>query len=206
MSILIACEESQAVTKEFRKLGLEAYSCDIDQCSGGRPEWHYRADVLPLLEEEWDIIIAFPPCDHLACSGNKHRAGKQKDGREQQGIDFFMKFANCKCPRVAIENPVGVMSTRWRKPDQYFNPFNFGDPYRKKTCIWVKGLPPLTLDFQDSELTEEQKGEVMVTKGGNRMPKWYGELTPNNPDRKRIRSRTFPGIARAMARQWGELL
>ena len=111
VKVLVACEESQAVTIELRRLGHEAYSCDIIECSGGHPEWHLQQDVTPLLKERWDMIIAFPPCTHLAVSGARHFAQKRKDGRQQQGIDFFMMFANANCPRVAIENPVGIMSS-----------------------------------------------------------------------------------------------
>ena len=133
MKILVACEESQAVTKELRRLGHEAYSCDIIECSGGHPEWHIKGDVLPLLNGDcefntmdgenhylsgrWDMIIAFPPCTDLAVSGARHFAKKRADGRQQASIDFFMKFANAHCDMIAIENPVGIMSTRFRKPD-----------------------------------------------------------------------------------------
>jgi hypothetical protein len=111
MKILVACEESQAVTKEFRRLGHEAYSCDTEPCSGGHPEWHLQQDVLPLLNQEWDMIIAFPPCTHLAVSGAAWFGQKRKDGRQQQGIDFFMAFAEAPCEKIAIENPIGIMST-----------------------------------------------------------------------------------------------
>lgn len=135
MKVLVACEESQAVTIAFRKLGHEAYSCDIEPCSGGHPEWHLQQDVVPLLSQNWDMIIAFPPCTHLATSGAAWFEKKRKDGRQQQGIDFFMLFANANCPRIAIENPVGIMSTVWRKPDQIIQPWQFGEPFSKKTCL-----------------------------------------------------------------------
>ena len=144
LKVLVACEESQAVTIEFRNLGIQAYSCDLLPCSGGHPEWHLQQDVIPLLEEEWDMIIAFPPCTHLAVSGARHFAAKIADGRQQEGIDFFMKIANAKSPRIAIENPIGIMSTRWRKPDQIIRPFQYGDNSTKGTCLWLKGLPKLT--------------------------------------------------------------
>jgi len=118
MKILVACEESQAVTIELRKLGHEAYSCDIQECSGGHPEWHILGDVVPELKKHWDMIIAFPPCTDLAVSGAAWFEQKRKDGRQQASIDFFMLFANADCERIAIENPVGIMSTHWRKPDQ----------------------------------------------------------------------------------------
>src|SRR3990167_5309056 len=123
MKILLACEESQSVCKAFRDLGHEAFSCDILPCSGENPEWHIQGDVLPLLKQEWNMIIAFPPCTHLAVSGAAHFAKKRADGRQQEGIDFFMKFANAKCEKVAIENPVGIMSSEWRKPDQIIQPY-----------------------------------------------------------------------------------
>lgn len=143
MKILIACEESQEVCKRFRALGHEAYSCDILPCSGGYPEWHIQGDVVPLLEQEWDMIIAFPPCTHLAVSGAAHFAKKQADGRQQEGIDFFMKFAYAKCEKVCIENPIGIMSKLWREPDQIIQPWQFSDKFQKSTCLWLKGLPKL---------------------------------------------------------------
>ena len=145
VKILVACEESQAVTIELRKLGHEAYSCDIEPCSGGYPEWHLQQDVIPLLTQKWDMILAFPPCTHLAVSGAKWFAAKRADGRQQNAIDFFMQFANSDCPRIAIENPVGIMSTVWKKPDQIIQPWQFGHGETKKTCLWLKGLPTLVL-------------------------------------------------------------
>ena len=136
MRVLVACEESQAVTKEFRALGHEAYSCDILPCSGGFTEWHLKGDVTDWLDNNWDMIIAFPPCTHLAVSGARHFEQKRKDGRQKEGIDFFMLFANNKCPKIAIENPIGIMSSIWRRPDQIINPFNFGDPFQKHSCLW----------------------------------------------------------------------
>lgn len=157
MKILVACEESQRVCIEFRKLNHEAYSCDIEDCSGGHPEWHIKQDAIPLLNEcctfetcdgkkhnitgNWDMIIAFPPCTHLAVSGARYFKEKQKDGRQQQAINFFMKFVNANCDKIAIENPVGIMSTHYRKPDQIIQPYQFGHGETKKTCLWLKGLP-----------------------------------------------------------------
>ena len=152
MKVLVACEESQAVTIELRKLGHEAYSCDIEECSGGHPEWHLQEDVIPLLEKEWDMIIAFPPCTDLAVSGAAWFEQKRKDGRQQASVEFFMKFANAKCERVAIENPVGIMSTQWRKPDQIVQPYEYGHMEQKKTCFWLKGLPKLV----ETENVKEQ--------------------------------------------------
>lgn len=197
MKILVACEESQAVTIELRRLGHEAYSCDIEPCSGGHPEWHLQQDVIPLLDEKWDMIIAFPPCTHLAVSGAAWFEEKRKDGRQQAGIDFFMVFANAKCERVAIENPVGVISSIWRKPDQIIQHWQFGHPESKKTCLWLKGLPPLL-----PENTVEQ-GERIVFASGKSMPKWYADAwrLPKK-ERAAMRSKTFSGIAKAMAEQW----
>lgn len=197
MKILVACEESQAVTIELRKLGHEAYSCDIEKCSGGHPEWHLQKDVVPLLEEKWDMIIAFPPCTHLAVSGAAWFEKKRKDGRQQQGIDFFMLFANSKCDKVAIENPVGIMSSKWRKPNQIIQPWQFGEPFSKKTCLWLKGLPPL----EPTNIVDE--GERVTFKSGKSMPKWYSDAFRLHPaERAKVRSKTFPGIAKAMADQW----
>lgn len=194
--VLIACEESQAVTKEMRALGIEAYSCDIEPCSGGHPEWHIQGDVTPLLEQEWDMIIAFPPCTHLAVSGAALFEQKRKDGRQQQGIDFFMLFANAKCTRVAIENPVGVMSSIWRKPDQIIQPWMFGHPETKATCLWLKGLPKLIE-------TENVKEQMLALPRNKAMRLHY---LPPSPQRAKLRSKTFLGVARAMATQWGLLV
>ena len=143
MKILVACEESQAVTKELRKLGHQAFSCDILPCSGGHPEWHIQGDVLEQLDKGWDMLIAFPPCTHLAVSGARHFAKKIADGRQQQGIDFFMKMVNAPIPKKAIENPIGIMSTKYRKPNQIIQPWQYGDKAQKSTCLWLEGLPNL---------------------------------------------------------------
>jgi len=183
--VLIACEESQAVTIEMRKIGVEAYSCDLESCSGGYPEWHIQGDVLPLLNQDWDMIIAFPPCTHLAVSGAKWFEEKRKDGRQQQGIDFFMQFVNAKCKRIAIENPIGIMSTLWRKPDQIIHPWQFGHGETKATCLWLKSLPLL----EPTNIVDGRNHSI-----------WK---MPPSEERAKIRSRTFPGIAKAMAEQWG---
>lgn len=201
--VLLACEESQAVTSEFRRLGVEAYSCDILPTSGDHPEWHLQQDVTPLLRQEWDLVIGFPPCTHLASSGAAWFEQKRRDGRQQAGIDFFMLFAEAMSyqPRVAIENPVGVMSTHFRKPDQIVQPFQFGDSFSKKTCLWLSNLPLL-------EHTEHvDPGEFIVTKSGKKMPKWYSDAFKLPPaERSKIRSKFFPGIAKAMAEQWTAVL
>ena len=193
MKILVACEESQAVTIELRKLGHEAYSCDIEPCSGGHPEWHLQQDVIPLLQEQWDMIIAFPPCTHLAVSGARHFEQKRKDGRQQQGIDFFMLFTNLDCHRVAIENPIGIMSNLYRKPDQIIQPWQFGHGETKATCLWLKGLPLL----EPTEIVKgrEQRIYNMVDDNGKKVGWATKEI-------KTLRSKTFPGIAKAMAYQW----
>jgi hypothetical protein len=184
MKILVACEESQRVTIEFRKLGHEAYSCDIEACSGDYPEWHLKQDVLPLLEEHWDMIIAFPPCTDLAVSGARWFKEKQADGRQQRSIDFFMEFTKLSCP-WAIENPVGIMSRYFRKPDQIIQPWQFGHGETKKTCLWLNKLPLL----QPTDIVEGREQRI-----------WK---LPPSEDRAKLRSKTFLGIAKAMAEQWG---
>ena len=186
--ILVACEESQAVTIAFRENGIEAFSCDILPCSGGHPEWHIQGDVTSLLVEGWNMIIAFPPCTHLAVSGARWFAEKRADGRQQAAIDFFMLFANVDCSRVAIENPVGIMSTIWRKPDQIIQPWQFGHGETKATCLWLDGLPLL----QPTNIVEGREQRV-----------WR---MPPSDERARLRSKTFEGIARAMAEQWKKVL
>ena len=194
--VLIACEESQAVIKEMRAFGVEAYSCDIEPCSGGHPEWHIQGDVTPLLEQEWDMIIAFPPCTHLAVSGAAWFEQKRKDGRQQQGIDFFMLFANAKCDKVAIENPIGIMSSVWRKPCQIVQPWMFGHPESKATCFWLKNLPNL-------QPTDNVK-ELFDTLPKNKQQRLH--YLPPSKERAALRSKTFIGIAKAMANQWGMLV
>ena len=200
MKVLLACEESQAVTKEFRQLGHEAYSCDILPTSGDNPKWHIQDDVRNVLNEAWDLIIAFPPCTHLASSGAAWFAEKRRNGKQQEGIDFFQLFTNLKAPKVAIENPIGIMSSHYRKPDQIIQPYYFGDPYRKSTCLWLKGLPKLEpTNYVDM-------GEQITYKSGTTMPKWYADAWKLPPaERSRVRSKTFPGIAKAMAEQWGSI-
>lgn len=192
MRVLVACEESQAVTKELRRLGHEAFSCDIEPCSGGHPEWHLQEDVTPLLKQRWDMIIAFPPCTHLAVSGAAWFEQKRKDGRQQAAIDFFMMFANADCERIAIENPVGIMSTIYKKPSQIVQPFEYGHMEQKKTCLWLKGLPLL-------QPTNNVYVQMMELPKNKRERLHY---LPPSPERAKLRSKTFPGIAKAMAEQW----
>jgi len=198
VKILVACEESQAVTKEFRKLGHEAFSCDILPCSGGHPEWHLQQDVTELLKEKWDMIIAFPPCTHLAVSGAAWFKEKIADGRQQEGIDFFMKFVNASCEKIAIENPICIMSTKYRKPDQYIQPYYFGDNTPKKTSLWLKNLPKL----KPTNMVEPEY--IIGKRDGKKYSKIHYMSVGKDPgERSRLRSKTFPGIAKAMAEQWG---
>ena len=193
MRVLVACEESQAVCTAFRERGHEAYSCDIQPCSGGHPEWHIQADATELIKLRWDLIIAHPPCTDLAVSGAAWFEQKRKDGRQQAAIEFFMRFINADCPKIAVENPVCIMSTVYRKPDQIINPWQFGHPEQKKTCLWLKGLPLLCE-------TNNVYDEMM------RLPKRLRERNhylPPSRDRAKLRSKTYSGIARAMAEQWG---
>ena len=221
MKVLIACEESQRVCQAFRERGHEAYSCDVIECSGGHPEWHILHDVIPLLngncdfvtsdgtnhkiDGRWDLIIAHPPCTYLTISGNRwfnvEKYGKkamQRQTDREKAIDFFMKIANADCDKICIENPVGCMSTVWRKPDQIIQPYHFGDPFEKKTCLWFKGLP-LLRKTKEVDIPDRKK-----FKSGKTMALWYSELfrLPQR-ERQRLRSQTFPGIARAMSEQWG---
>jgi len=218
MKVLIACEESQAVCKAFRELGHEAYSCDILDCSGGHPEWHIKEDVLKvIIREHWDMMIAFPPCTHLAVSGAAWFEEKRKDGRQKQGIDFFMEMVNAPIEKIAIENPIGIMSKIYKSPSQIIQPYFFGDPFQKTTCLWLKNLPPLyhneDINLFDSHITHtKDKGEMFEWKDGKtgklkRQPMWFYEAFLNaktKAERSTIRSKTFPGIARAMAEQWGK--
>lgn len=206
MKVLIACEESQEVCKAFRELGHEAYSCDILDCSGGHPEWHIKGDVTPLLKEKWDMIIAFPPCTFLTVTGNRwfnvERYGDkaiQRAKDREDGINFFMLFANANCDKIAIENPVGIMSTVWKKPTQIIQPYMFGEYAEKKTCLWLKGLPPL----EPTNIVEPPKRKQFAS--GKSMPEWYAEAWKlPKEERAKLRSKTFHGVALAMAKQWGK--
>ena len=203
MNILVACEESQRVCTAFRERGHNAYSCDIEPCSGGHPEWHIMQDVIPLLDgrcsfktmdgiehqidRKWDLIIAFPPCTHLAVSGARYFEKKRKDGRQQQGIDFFMEFVNADCEKIAIENPIGIMSTQYRKPDQIIQPWMFGHGETKATCLWLKNLPKL----EPTDIVDGREQRI-----------WK---MPPGPERAKERSKTYEGIARAMSSQWSDI-
>lgn len=185
--ILIACEESQAVTKAFRAKGFEAYSCDLLACSGGHPEWHLQQNVSELLNDDWLAVIAFPPCTDLAVSGARYFEQKRKDGRQQESVNFFMKFANYK-GIYSIENPIGIMSSIFRKPDQIIQPWMFGHGETKATCLWLNGLPKLI----PTMLVDGREQRI-----------WK---MPPSKDRAKLRSKTYEGIANAMAEQWGEYL
>jgi len=203
MRVLVACEESQTVTKELRKLGHEAFSCDILPCSGGHPEWHFQDDVFKIINEGWDMMIAFPPCTHLATSGARHFEKKIADGRQQQGIDFFMEIINAPIPKIAVENPIGIMSTKFRKPNQIIQPWQFGDKAQKSTCLWLKNLPNL----EPTKIVEKGEFFEFTSKKGvkKKMPMWYYKALQDAKtpaERSTLRSKTFKGIAEAMANQW----
>ena len=203
MKILVGCEESQAVTKELRKLNHEAYSCDILECSGGFPEWHIQGDIIEQLDKGWDMLIAFPPCTDLCSSGARWFTQEIADGRQQQGIDFFMSMINAPIPKIAVENPIGIMSTKYRKPDQIIHPWMFGDKASKSTCLWLKGLPLLL----PTEIVDKGEFIEFTSKKGvkKRQAKWYFDALKNaktNAERSTLRSKTFQGIAKAMATQW----
>ena len=201
MKVLVACEESQTVTKAFRALDHEAYSCDLEPCSGGHPEWHTQGDVTPLLAQEWDLIIAHPPCTYLTNTGVRWLTGKKaKLGRWEQlkdGAMFFKMFLDHPCERMAIENPIMhkyAINIIGRKHDSLVQPYQFGHTERKATCFWLKGLPPLTE-------TNNVKAQM------DQLPKREQQrlhYLPPSPDRAKLRSKTYAGLASAMAEQWGD--
>lgn len=218
MKVLVACEESQEVCKAFRAKGHEAYSCDIQECSGGHPEWHIQGDCLPLLNGnctfqtadththtqcgKWDLLIAHPPCTRLCSSGQrwlyfgeeKYRAGKIKE--QQEAIGFFFRFVMADCDRIAIENPIGIMSRVYRKPDCFYNPYDFeGETECKKTCLWLKGLP--TLKPTQNLPKEKRTQGIWKAHFDGKAYAWSDRETA------RLRSRTPSGVAKAMAEQWG---
>lgn len=197
MKVLVACEESQVVCKAFRERGHEAYSCDLQACSGGHPEWHIQDDCLYHLSEGWDLMIAFPPCDHLSKAGGAHWKKPEKKVAQWEALKFVHILMDAPIERIAIENPVGAINTRIRKPDQRIEPYHFGHQWTKETCLWLKNLPPL----RATEIVEPAGNWV---KPGNRRPhrKFYERPEGGNGNKK-DRSKTFPGIAKAMASQWG---
>jgi len=200
MKLIVGCEESQVITIAFRKLGHEAYSCDVQNCSGGHPEWHIKDDVLKHLNDGWDMGIFHPPCTFLSVSGyhwNYRRPERMK--KTEQAIEFFMEFANCDIPKFAIENPVSIMSTRWRKPDQIIQPYQFGHDASKQTCLWLKGLPPLvpTRYIEPRMVGNKPRWSNQTDGGQNKLPP--------SPTRGKERSKTYEGIANAMAEQWSDV-
>ena len=205
MRVLVACEYSGKVRDAFIRGGHDAMSCDLAPTDVPGP--HYEGDVMDIITDNWDLLIAFPPCTYLTLTGNKWFKPEFADRfpeRHQQrkdAIDFFMKIANMPIPRIAIENPIGIMSSHYRKPDQIIQPWQFGFPTTKATCLWLKNLPLL----KPTNIVE--KGEVVISKSGNRMSKWYYEtskLPLKNGARAKARSVTFQGVADAMADQWGK--
>ena len=235
MKILVACEESQRVTEQFRLKGHEAYSCDVIAPSGGHPEWHIQADVLPLLngdctfttndeiehkiDGQWDMIIAFPPCTHLTSTGARFFEAKRKSGVQAEAIEFFGKIKNANCEKIVIENPKGIINGTYitthfpelceqygfpYPPTQIIQPWMFGDEAQKTTCLWIKGLRPLVPEITEAP---EINNFVWIDKKTGKqkaMNRWYYETSclPHK-DRAKARSKTFPGIARAMGEQWG---
>ena len=204
MKILVACEESQAVTIALRKLGHEAFSCDLLPSSGGHQEWHLQQSVFEVIKLGWDMMIAFPPCTDLAVSGARHFERKKADGSQQASIDFFMALVNAPIEKIVIENPIGIMSGLYRKPDQIIQPWQFGDKAQKSTCLWLKNVPKLV----PTEIVEKGEFFEFTSKKGEkkRMPMWYYDAlqkakTP--AERRTLRSKTFQGIANAMAQQFG---
>lgn len=208
--ILVACEESQAVTIELRKLGHEAFSCDLLPCSGEHPEWHFQEDMFEVIkrEKKFDMMIAFPPCTDLAVSGARHFERKRADGSQQKSIEFFISVINAPIDFIAVENPIGIMSGIYRKPDQIIHPYHFGDKASKSTCLWLKGLPKL----QHTDIVEKGEFKEWIDKKTGKMKRqalWYYEALQKakTPEQRRtLRSKTFPGIAKAMAEQWGGFL
>lgn len=230
MRVLVACEESQATTKALRALGHEAYSCDIVECSGGHPEWHFNCDVFKIIKnnggtlqngstvfvEKWDLMIAHPPCTFLSSSGakwyyhpeDKHLPVEQRRPHPRfpnrakdrdDAISFFKALYNAPIERIAIENPVGIMSRHLKKPDQLVHPYHFGDEATKSTCFWLKNLPKLT------PTNIVGKGEMTRLASGKTLPKWYSDaltLSKSPEERRKLRSKTFQGMANAMAKQW----
>ncbi len=225
MKILIACEESQATTKAFRNLGYEAFSCDLLPCSGGHPEWHHQGDVFEIINEGWDLMIAHPPCTYLTVSGvawlshpedvhlpfEDRRPNPKYPNRRQDmldSIEFVKALYNAPIKHVAIENPVGLLSTRWRKPDQIVQPYHFGDEATKTTCLWLKNLPLLT---PTNIVGKGERFEWIDTKTGKKksQPLWYYEAlskAKTKAERQTLRSKTFPGMANAFAEQWAKVI
>ena len=211
MRILVACEESQAITKEFRKLGHEAFSCDILPCSGGHPEWHLQQDVFEVINEGWDMMIAHPPCTFLAVSGARwlyNKDGSKNIERwenQAKALDFVQKLMDAPIDKIAIENPISVISSQIKKPDQIVHPWMFGDKASKSTCLWLKNLPKL----EPTNIVDKGEFIEFISKKGvkKKQPKWYFEALKNAKtpaERRTLRSKTFPGMAKSIATQWSK--
>ena len=213
MKVLIACEESQAVTKAFRALGHDAYSCDILPCSGGYSEWHLQGDVFGFIKQGWDLMIAHPPCTYLSVSGARHLYNKDKSPNveryknQAEALDFVYKLMNTDIQRIAIENPISVISSHIRKPDQIIQPYWFGDSASKSTCLWLKNLPKL----QPTNIVSKGEFKEWIDKKSGKVKRqalWYYEALQQSKtpqERRTLRSKTFKGIAEAMANQWSNL-
>ena len=210
MKILVACEESQAITKEFRKLGHEAFSCDLIPCSGGHPEWHIQGDALEEANSrKYDLMVAHPPCTYLSVSGNRwlyNKDGSKNEERwenRRKALFFVKQLMDAPIKHISIENPISVISSQIRKPNQIVQPFMFGDEARKTTCLWTKNLPLLkpTNIVSQGEIIEwvDKRGKVKT------MAKWYDEAR-SKKDRAKLRSKTFPGMAKAIATQYSEYI
>ncbi len=193
MKVLIACEYSGVVRDAFLARGHEAMSCDLLPTDSPGP--HHEGDVFDVIDQGWDLMIAHPPCTDLAVSGAKHFAAKIADGRQQRALDFVQRLLDAPIDKICLENPVSVISSKIRKPNQIIQPWMFGHEATKTTCLWLKNLPSL----EASQIVD--KGARHVTKSGKSLPAWYN--LPPSKDRWKIRSATFPGIAKAMAEQWG---
>jgi len=210
MKILVACEESQSITKELRELGHKAFSCDLLPSSGGHPEWHYQEDVFGVIEREhWDMMIAHPPCTYLAVSGarwmyNKDGSlNKERLKNQNEALEFVQKLMDAPINKIAIENPISVISSKIRKPDQIVQPWMFGDEAQKSTCLWLKNLPLL----KPTKIVSKGEFIKFTSKKGvkKRQPKWYYDalrIAKTPAERRTLRSKTFKGIAEAIANQW----
>ena len=206
MNVLIACEESQAVCKAFRERGHNAFSCDLKPCTGGHPEWHIQGDVIPLLERKWDLIIAHPPCTYMSKAGARWmyptagNISQERLAKAMEAKQFFLKILNADCDRIAIENPRPLKVVDLPKPTQVIQPYQFGHPYSKATCLWLKGLPPL----EPTEVLTEYKPYCPSNTGGVTRGQSYNKGGAiRAADDCVNRSKTFEGIAKAMAEQWG---
>lgn len=200
MRVLIACEYSGAVRDEFIKLGHDAMSCDLLPTDVPGP--HYQGDVFDIINDGWDLMIAFPPCTHLALSGSQWFAEKQKDGRQDEALQFVRDLMNADIPKIAIENPIGIISSRIRKYDQIIQPYMFGDPFQKSTCLWLNNLPKLI----PTNIVEKGEFIEWISKKGKkkRQAMWYYDALVSKEETWKLRSKTFPGIAKAMADQWSK--